>query len=110
MNFNSKGLSKTARALHLEYENRSYTYHRTGPSQGASLSRTGASLTTSRKKSTAGKGMSTFGIATGEFDATDLALVIAFDSVDTSELTTSGAVSETVHRILFPRSDQPPAD
>lgn len=110
MKFNNKGLSSAARALHLEHEERSYTYRRTELSRGATLIRPGASITTTREKSTTGKGMSTFGVATGKYDATDLALVIAFDSIDTSELTTSGAVSGTVNRILFPRSNQPPAE
>ncbi|MDT0613582.1 hypothetical protein [Streptomyces lancefieldiae] len=111
MRFNSKGFRNASRALKLTYRERSYEYSVTRFEKGATLSRPGSLVTLTHGKSSAAKGMSTFGTATGEVDSIDLALAIVFEGVDTLELTATGAVSETLNRLLnSPRRNEPIGD
>ncbi|MEW2266359.1 hypothetical protein ACGF5T_00090 [Streptomyces sp. NPDC047853] len=111
MSYNSKGLSNSSRALRLICQERVYEYCVTSHGKGATLRRPGVAVTLNRAKSTAGKGMSSFGAATGEVDSLDLALAVVFEGVDTLELTTVGAVSETLNRLLYsPRRNEPTVD
>jgi hypothetical protein len=111
MQFNSKGLRNASRCLQLSYRGRSYQYSVTRFEKGATLSRSGALVTMTRYKSSTGKGMSTFGTAAGDVDAVDLAIAIVFEGVDTLELTTTGAVSEALNKLLnTPRSNETPTE
>ncbi|TGB06024.1 hypothetical protein [Streptomyces sp. MZ04] len=110
LEFNSKAIRNTSRALKLSYQERLYEYIVTGFDKGAALRRPGVLISLTRGKNTAGKGMSTFGTVSGEADAVDLALAVIFEEVDTQELTTSGAASEAVNRLLNPRANETPAD
>jgi hypothetical protein len=107
LDFNSKGLRNTSRALRLTYQGRRYEYVAARLAEGGTLTRTGVLISLTRGKNSAGKGMSSFGAVTGEADAVDLALAILFEEVDTLELTTSGGVSAALNRLLNPRSNEP---
>ncbi|KUF17561.1 hypothetical protein [Streptomyces silvensis] len=102
LHFDDKAYRTTARALHLDYQDRSYEYVVTRARKSASLSRPGVTVSLTRGPSPAKKGMSSFGSVTGEADAVDLALAVAFEEIDTGELTAGGAISSTVNRLLFP--------
>ncbi|WP_217140649.1 hypothetical protein [Streptomyces sp. AC627_RSS907] len=55
--------------------------------------------------------MSSISTATGEADPLGLALAIIFEGVDTLELTTAGAVSGRLNRLLYsPRWNEPTVD
>ncbi|MCX4882818.1 MULTISPECIES: hypothetical protein [unclassified Streptomyces] len=110
LTFNSKGFRNASRALRLVYQERSYEYVAAKLERGGTLARSGVVVSITRGKNTAGKGTSSFGVVTGEADAVDLALAILFEEVDTLELTTSGAVSSAVNRLLNPRSNEPSAE
>ncbi|MGI5393445.1 hypothetical protein [Streptomyces sp. CA-251251] len=111
MSYNSKALSSSARALQVTCKERVHEYCVTSHGRGATLRRIGVAVTLNRAKGNAGKGMSSFGAVRGEADSLDLALAVAFECVDTSELTTAGAVSETLNRLLYsPRRNEPTVD
>jgi hypothetical protein len=110
LNFNGKGFRNVSRALKLTHQERSYEYVAARLERGGTLARPGVLISITRGKNTAGKGTSSFGVVTGAADAVDLALAILFEEVDTLELTTSGAVSGALNRLLNPRSNELPTD
>ncbi|MFJ2818337.1 MULTISPECIES: hypothetical protein [unclassified Streptomyces] len=110
LDFNAKGLTNTARALRIAYQDRTYEYVAESPGGGGTLTRPGVTITVTRRKNTVGKGMSSLGSVTGAADAVDLALAVLFEEVDTVELTISGAVSGALGRLLNPRSNEPVAE
>ncbi|MET9253176.1 hypothetical protein [Streptomyces sp. NPDC003717] len=111
LTFNSRGFRNSSRALHLTHEDRTYEYVVKRLGKEAVLTRPGVQVVLTRGTSTSGKGMSTYGTVAGDVDALDLALAIVFDGIDTLELTASGAVSETLNRLLnTPRSHETPVD
>ncbi|MGW2823262.1 hypothetical protein ACWC24_20075 [Streptomyces sp. NPDC001443] len=104
--FNSKAIRNTSRALRFSHHGRSYEYSVIGFDKGSTLSRPGVIVTVTRGISTTGKGMSSFGAVTGNADAVDLGLSLIFEEINTTELTTSGLVSDVLNRILNPRADE----
>ncbi|MPY30725.1 hypothetical protein FNH09_05165 [Streptomyces adustus] len=104
--FNDKAFRNTSRALTFSYHDRSYRYTVIGFEKGSKLSRPGVLITVTRGNSTLRKGMSSFGAVTGDADALDVALALIFEEINTTELTTSGLVSDVLNRILNPRADE----
>lgn len=107
MSFKSRAFRKQDRVLRLSWLDRRYDYTVTGLKKGAVLSRPGVKITTERRKNPAGKGLCSWGTATGECDATDLALAILFEEVDTIELTTYAAAIEVFNKVTTPRRPEP---
>ncbi|WP_148663822.1 hypothetical protein [Streptomyces ambofaciens] len=111
MSYNTKGLTNASRALQVICQERVYEYCVTSHGKGATLRRPGVAVTLNRAKGSASRGTSSFGAVTGEADSLDLALAVVFECVDTLELTTAGAVSETLNRLLYnPRWNEPTVD
>ncbi|APY86967.1 hypothetical protein DCW30_30045 [Streptomyces alfalfae] len=110
LDFNARGIRNAARALRLTYQDRSYEYAVTGFDKGAVLRGPGTVVSLTRRKSGTGPGMSTVGAVTGEADPIGIALAILFEEVDTIELTTSGAASHALNRILNPRANETPSE
>ncbi|NBE54035.1 hypothetical protein [Streptomyces boluensis] len=107
LTFNRGALSNASRALKLQYQDRSYAYVAAKSGKGGALSRPGVLITLARRDGSTGKGKNTFGTVTGNADVVDLALAVLFEEIDTLELTTSGAVSGALNRLLNPRSNEP---
>ncbi|MFE1295333.1 hypothetical protein [Streptomyces sp. NPDC058731] len=110
LSFNDRAFRNSTRALRFSHMDRMYEYAVIGFGKGATLHRPGVGITLTRGKSAARRGTSTLGAATGDFDALDLALALVFEEVDTAELTTVGAMSKTLDRILNPGSNEPSAE
>ncbi|MFJ9540569.1 hypothetical protein ACIRPX_25295 [Streptomyces sp. NPDC101225] len=110
LDFNIKGIRNTSRALRLTYRERSYEYVAAKLERGGKLARSGVLISITRRRNNKSKGPSSHGVVTGEADAVDLALAILLEEVDTLELTTSGAVSGALNRLLNPRSNEPSAE
>ncbi|MFJ7626590.1 hypothetical protein ACIQZN_08885 [Streptomyces sp. NPDC097595] len=107
MSFKSCAFRKKDRVLRLSWLDRTYDYTVTGMKKGAVLRRPGVEITTERRKNPAGKGLCSWGTATGECDAIDLALAVLFEEVDTFELTTYAAMSEVFNKVTTPRRPEP---
>ncbi len=105
LDFNKNALRNKSRALKLTHQGRTYEYAVTGNRKGAVLRRTGAEITISREKSTTGKGVSSFGTASGNVEAIDLALAVVFEEVDTFDLTSFGAATTAFNRLVTPRTN-----
>ncbi|MFJ8947696.1 hypothetical protein ACIRG4_31380 [Streptomyces sp. NPDC102395] len=110
LSFNSKGIRNSQRALSLTVEGRLYEYVAANLEKGGILTRPGVSVSLRRGKSSTGKGSSSLGTAVGEVDAVDLALAVIFEEVDTLELTTSGAMSDAINRLLNPGRNETATD
>ncbi|WP_447038065.1 hypothetical protein [Streptomyces sp. DSM 118878] len=110
LGFNARGIRNASRALRLTYQDQSYEYAVMGFDKGAVLRGPGTVVSLTRRKSSTGKGMSTVGVVTGEADPIGIALAILFEEVDTIELTTSGAASDALNRILNPRANETPSE
>ncbi len=110
LGFNGRGISNASRALRLKYQDQAYEYTVTGFDKGAVLRGPSTVISLTRRKNSTGKGMSTVGTVTGEADPVGIALSILFEEVDTVELTTSGASSHALNRILNPRANETPTE
>ncbi|MDL2077660.1 hypothetical protein QNN03_14565 [Streptomyces sp. GXMU-J15] len=99
LDFNKHAFRAKARALKLAHQGRTYEYVATGANKGGTLRGSAVEITTTRNKNPTGKGVSTFGSATGEVDAIDLALAILFEEVDTFDLTSFGATATALNKI-----------
>ncbi|MEV0981301.1 hypothetical protein [Streptomyces sp. NPDC049915] len=85
-----KGVRKGSRWLDMWYLDRQYTYRSAGQGKEAVLSRGPVTITIDRA---VGKpGVERMGRAEGGADATDLAIAIVFEQVDTACLTLTGAL------------------
>ncbi|MFE3151212.1 hypothetical protein ACFXJ6_31850 [Streptomyces sp. NPDC059218] len=107
MSFKSRAFRKKDRVLRLSWLDRTYDYTVTGANKGSILRRPGVEVSIERKKNSSGKGLSSWGTATGESDAIDLALAIIFEEVDTMDLTTYAATLEVINKAITPRRHEP---
>ncbi|MFI6247151.1 hypothetical protein [Streptomyces sp. NPDC051016] len=85
-----KGVRKGSRWLDMWYLDRQYTYKSAGQGKEAVLRRGDATVTIDR--AVGRPGVERVGRSTGELDATDLAVAIVLEQVDTSCLTLTGAL------------------
>ncbi|MEU6380035.1 hypothetical protein [Streptomyces sp. NPDC046909] len=85
-----KGVRKGSRWLDIRHLDRAYTYRSAGEGKEAVLSRGPVSVRIDRA---VGKpGVERAGAAEGGADATDLAIALVFEQVDTASLTLTGAL------------------
>ncbi|MFE2936573.1 MULTISPECIES: hypothetical protein [unclassified Streptomyces] len=103
--FNRKALRNKSRALNLTHQGCTYEYTVTGSRKGSVLRRTGAEITITRDKSKTGKGVSSFGTASGDVEAIDLALAVVFEEVETFDLTSLGAATTAFNWLVTPRTN-----
>lgn len=103
LDFNAKAFRNASRALRMTCQGRPYAYAVAGFERAATLSRPGAGITMTRGKNPRGGGSGSFGTATGDADALDLALAIVFEHIETQELTASDRISGLLNRVLDPR-------
>lgn len=106
ISLNKKVLTKQPRALHLTHRQRNWTYTALRLNQESVLERPGVKVSLTQGRSSTGKGTSSFGVASTAADGLDLALAILFESVNMDLLTTAGAISSALNRILTPRSNK----
>ncbi|MFJ2819419.1 hypothetical protein [Streptomyces sp. NPDC087294] len=85
-----KGVRKGSRWLDMWYLDRQYTYKSGGQGKEAVLSR--GSVTVTIDRAVGRQGVERVGKAEGEADATDLAMALIFEQVDTACLTLTGAL------------------
>ncbi|MFD5701238.1 hypothetical protein [Streptomyces lasiicapitis] len=105
--FDAKAVRNASRALRMTCRGRSYVYAVARFERGATLSRPGVEITTTRGTSSRGKGhAATFGTATGDADAVDLALALVFEHIETRELTASDRWSALLGKVLDPRPEE----
>ncbi|MFR9795397.1 hypothetical protein ACL02U_05720 [Streptomyces sp. MS06] len=94
-----KGVRKGSRRLDMWYLDRQYTYRSGGSGREAVLSRGPVRVTIDGVTGKAGVERS--GSAEGGADATDLAVAIVFEQVDTACLTLSGALLAIPRNLLM---------
>nr|WSX50419.1 hypothetical protein OG409_16560 [Streptomyces sp. NBC_00974] len=101
-----KGLRKKSRRLEISYRDRQYTYVTGGD---CVLAREGASVSLRNGRVVRGVGGTRVGKADGDVDPTDLAIAIVLELVDTSALSTIGALLALPESIFTtPRRDEGP--
>ncbi|MEV7525063.1 hypothetical protein [Streptomyces sp. NPDC091371] len=93
-----KGLRRKSRWLEISYRDRQYTYV-TG--RDCVLAREGATVSLRYGRVVRGVGATKLGTAAGEVDPTDLAVAIVLELVDTSALSTIGALLSIPESIFF---------
>ncbi|MFD4761403.1 hypothetical protein ACFWOJ_21750 [Streptomyces sp. NPDC058439] len=103
LDFSKRAFRRKSRALHLTHEGRTWTYVVIHPNRSSVLERPGVQIPLDRRKSSTGKGASSYVTATREAAAIDLALAIIFKEVQTYALTSGGAISSVLNRIVTPR-------
>lgn len=96
-----KGVRKGSRWLEIRHQGHAYTYEAAGWT--ARLRRDGLDVTTGRGRYIPEVGGTRVGRVEGDATATDLALALVLEEVDTSVLTTSGALFAIPLRFLFGR-------
>ncbi|MET9362935.1 hypothetical protein ABZX93_18720 [Streptomyces sp. NPDC006632] len=105
--YDRRAFRNRSRALTIHGEHRDYTYSVLQVHRRVVLERPGIRVGFERGKSSTGKGGSSFGVATGDVDALDMALAIIFEEVNTSALTSMGATSAMINKIAnLPRSNE----
>uniref|UniRef100_A0AAU2V4B8 Uncharacterized protein n=1 Tax=Streptomyces sp. NBC_00003 TaxID=2903608 RepID=A0AAU2V4B8_9ACTN len=105
--FNRRAFRNKSRALTIRWADRDYRYSVLQLDRRFALERSGAHIGFDRRKSSTGKGTSSFGVGTGNVDSIDLALAIIFEEVDTTALTSLGATSAAINKIYnLPRSNE----
>ncbi|WP_405562202.1 hypothetical protein [Streptomyces sp. NBC_01180] len=104
MNLKVNGVRKGSRWLEMKHRDRDYTYGIAN--KAVELRRGDRSITIGRGKFVSGIGRMRAGCVQGEVDATDLAIAIIMETVDTSALSTLGALFAAPATFLFgPRRD-----
>jgi hypothetical protein len=99
INLRVKGLRKGSRSLDISHLDRHYTYTSTGQGREAVLRRASARVTIDRA---VGKsGVERAGRAEGDLDATDLAIALVLEQVDTACLTLAGALLSIPRNLLL---------
>ncbi|MFJ8336681.1 hypothetical protein [Streptomyces sp. NPDC094437] len=103
MDIKVKGVRKGSRWLEMALQDRKYTYTSLGFRKQAQLKREGVTVTLNTGPWAPEKKRSPvrFGKAEGDVDATDLAIALVLEEVDSGCLTTSGALLAIPGRILF---------
>lgn len=96
-----KGVRKGSRWLVINHQGRSYSYTAAGGT--AHLKRDGAEVTIGRGRYIPKVGATRLGRAEGDATATDLAIALVLEEVDTAVLTTSGALLAIPMNFLFGR-------
>uniref|UniRef100_A0AAU2UWS8 Uncharacterized protein n=1 Tax=Streptomyces sp. NBC_00003 TaxID=2903608 RepID=A0AAU2UWS8_9ACTN len=115
--FNRRAIRTRSRALRISYQDRSYRYTVIQPHQEFVLERTGVTVALEVVKDAGGrKGRARHRVAmTGDVDAIDIALAVVLHEVDTTALTSFGAVLASVGAVSavldsYPRHSKGPAD
>ncbi|WP_405944085.1 hypothetical protein OG372_21150 [Streptomyces sp. NBC_01020] len=99
------GVRKGSRWLEMKHRDRDYTYGIA--KKVVELRRGDRSISIGNGKFVSGIGRMRFGRVQGEVDATDLAIAIIMETVDTSALSTLGALFAAPATFLFrPRRDE----
>lgn len=91
LKYNSFGLRRTSRALHITYSGRLYTYSYT-KGLNVELSRSGAQVAIKTGRFVRGTGHYRNGSIQGAVDEVDLAIAIVFEAVDTGPLSPGTAL------------------
>ncbi|MET9362934.1 hypothetical protein ABZX93_18715 [Streptomyces sp. NPDC006632] len=103
--FNRRALRNTSRALHIAWGERRYTYTVLRVFRSFALERDGVRVAFQER--TEGKERVHAGSVTGAADAVDLAIAVLFQRVDTSALTSVGAVSMALDAVFSRGSGEP---
>lgn len=107
VSYNSLGVRRSARALHLKFRDRSYTYTSLGINKEAELRRPGIKVTVGpgRRTERPHRELVTAGRVEGDADPVDLAFALIFEAVDTSSLTLGGVAMMAPLKFFQGRSD-----
>lgn len=97
LKYNSFGIRRASRALHITYANRDYTYTYT-TSMDIELRREGARVAIKRGRFVQGVGRYRTGSVHGAVDEVDLAIAIVFEAVDTDSLSLGTALASAPFR------------
>jgi hypothetical protein len=99
VSYNSRGISRVSRALHLRYEDRAYTYE-VKKGSAVELSRAGARVGLKNGKHLPPVGFHRLGSTKGAVDEVDLAIALVLEAVEIASLTLGGAIAISPFRLL----------